>query len=159
MRIATLSRAGRAGAFAVTVAACEPVNMNRISIPSPIDVADAAITFKVIGRGGTELNPAINAISDGTPLQTAAGGLLLKIAGRAALTSLTGSEPCARAVTNAASTIGAVNNAFSLAGVAHPVSAVGAAVAFARYAQNSEGCPFKLPGHRQLGALPPDARG
>jgi hypothetical protein len=92
-----------------------------------------------------------------TPLETAAGGLLLKIAARAALTSLTGSEPCARVVTNTASTVG---NAFSLAGVAHPVSdAVGVAVAFARYAQNSEGCPFELPQHRQLRALAPDTRG
>ena len=108
--------------------------MNRISIPSPVDAADAAITFKVIEGGGAELNPAVTALSDGTPLETAAAGLLLKIAARAALTSLTGSETCARAVTDAASTIGAVNNALSLAGVAHPVSgAIGVVVAFARY--------------------------
>jgi hypothetical protein len=157
MRTTTICAAGRAGAFAVTVAACEPVNMNRVSIPSPVDAADAVTTFMVVEDGGTELNPAVNAISDGSALETAAGGLLLKIAARAALTGLTGSEPCARAVTDAASTIGAVNNALSLAGVVHPVSgAIGAVVAFARYADDPGACPFALPPHRQQRALPPD---
>ena len=157
MRTASIRAAGRAGALAATVAACEPVNMNRVAVPSPVDAADAAITFKVIEGGGAELNPAVNALSDGTPLQTAASGLLLKIASRAALTSLTGSEPCARAVTDAASTIGAVNNALTLAGVAHPVSgAIGVVVAFARYADDPGGCPLALPPHLQQRALPPD---
>ena len=161
MRTATICAAaratGRAGTFAVSVAACEPVNMNRIAVPSPVDAADVVTTFEVIESGGTELNPAVDAISDGSALETAAGGLLLKIAARAALTSITGSEPCARAVTDAAATIGAVNNALSLAGVAHPVSgAIGAVVAFARYAGDPGACPFALPPHRQLHALPPD---
>jgi hypothetical protein len=133
--------------------------MNRLAVPSRIDVVDAWTTYKVVGRGGTEVNPAIEAISDGTPLQDAAGGLLLKIAARAALAKSGVPEPCARAVTNAASTIGAVNNALSLAGVTHPVSgAVGAVVAFAVYARDPAGCR-PLPPHRQQRAPVSDTHG
>jgi hypothetical protein len=103
-----LRAAGSRGAVAAAVAACAQIDMNEAAIPRVADAADAATTFAVIRQGGTELNPLIDITSDGTPLQTAAGGVLWKIAGRAFLTSITGSPLCARAVTNAAGTLGAV---------------------------------------------------
>jgi hypothetical protein len=155
-----LRAAGRAGAVAVTVAACAPVEMNRVARPSLVDVVDAVTTFKALENGGRESNPVVNALSDGTPLQTAAGSVLMKIATRALLTGLTGSEDCARAVTNTVSAIGAVNNALVLAGVAHPVSgAIGVAAAFAVYPVNSAGCPRQPPRSRQRMAPDPDDRG